>query len=160
MMWLCRAGKNAEYISRFLSESRIYLPWDGYAIDMSCVQSRNDFRTIVVNEKNPTSSVTVSNWSGQLFSFCREMRIGEHVLIPHRKSKSYVLSVINGNYEYIPSCNDCLLHSRKISIVEEQIPGDIFSQSIRYSLGAYRTLFKVRDEKEVLSIIEGWRKVR
>jgi len=75
------------------------------------------------------------------------MRIGDSVLIPSEFSRSYCLAAINGEYVFDENENEKLYHSRSITIIEQNIPRDIFEQSIIYSLGAYRTIFHVKYEK-------------
>lgn len=53
--------------------------------------------------------------------------------------------------------NEELCHSRKIEIMEDKIPREIFSQSLQYSMGAFRTLFKIKNEEEVFETINDWR---
>ena len=33
-LWLCRAGRQGEYESKFLTDKRIYLTWDQLDIDL------------------------------------------------------------------------------------------------------------------------------
>ena len=44
-----------------------------------------------------------------------------------------------------------------IEIKECKIPASIFSQTVRYSLGAFRTIFKVKYEEEILKEIDKWK---
>ncbi len=51
MMWVIRAGQNALYYDKFIQNSKVYIPWDGYKLDLSEIKSRSDFRTVVEKEK-------------------------------------------------------------------------------------------------------------
>ena len=150
MMWVCRPGQQGKYYELFVATQRIYLAWDGYRKDFSGLMTRAEFKDVVVAEKNPEARTTLSNWSGQLFSFCVEMQNGDYVLIPSRNSRTYLLCQIAGNYEFDSASE--LPHSRKVQIVSKPIPRDTFSQPIQYSLGAYRTVFRVKQEQEVLNL--------
>ena len=86
------------------------------------------------------------------------MQIGDYVLIPHKGSRYYTLGKVISNYCFCDSDENGLWHSRDIEILEIDIPREIFSQSMRYSLGAYRTIFKVREEEELLTTIIRYRK--
>lgn len=155
MLWVCRPGKNAVHIQRFIEQKKIYLAWDGFCVDLISYDTREQFKELVKLEKSPTSRTSISNWSGQLYSFCKEMNVGDYVLIPYKSSKKYILASICGEYEYDE--DDELHHSRSIKFIVDNIQRDLFPQNIQYSLGAFRTLFKVRQEKEVLDIINVWR---
>ena len=116
----------------------------------------SDFRAIVESEKGTNNRTTISNWAGQLYSFVKEISINDLSLIPSMGSRTYVLVRIVGDYSYEAQDEDGLYHSRRITVLCKDIPRQIFPQSTIYSLGAYRTIFKVRDEKIILSAISKW----
>ncbi len=152
MIWILRPGQNACYLDTFLQDNRIYIPWGGYDMSLENCIEREDFRAVVINEKGEINRTSLSNWSGQLYSFCKEMNVGDFVMIPHRHSHKYVLAEVTGDYGYDAEQKE-LKHYREMRIVTNDIPQDIFSQSVRYSLGAFRTLFKVKHINEVVSAI-------
>lgn len=158
-MWVVRAGKKAVYYDKYLKDERIYIPWEGYGMNLSSFKTYGEFKDLVLEEKGDDNNRTsISNWTTQLFAFIREMRINDYVLIPSEFSRTYCLAKITGEYNYDTSGDAELCHSRKILIVEKDIPREIFEQSIIYSLGAYRTIFHVKYEKEIIDTINEWRK--
>lgn len=157
MMWVCRAGQKSIYFDTFVSTKRIYLPWEGYNVDLTNYTDREQFRNLVKKEKGDVARTSISNWAGQLYSFCREMDINDYVLIPYLNSQKYMLSQIIGGYEFETDAHSNLCHSRSIRILVNSIPRSIFSQSLLYSLGAYRTVFKIKKEAELLSEIKKYR---
>ena len=110
-------------------------------------------KELVIEEKGRVSRTSISNWAGQLYTFCQEMKIGDYVLIPSNSSHQFTFARIAGDYEYNPQNKEGLWHSRDIGIIVDYIPSSIFSKSVRYSLGAYRTIFKAKDEEEILTEI-------
>ena len=108
----------------------------------------------MIEEKGEVTRTSISNWAGQLYSFCWEMKRNDYVLIPLNHSRQFVLSRIVGDYAFDPDNEFGLWHSRDVEIIQESIPNAIFSQSIRYSLGAFRTIFKAKDEEEIIATIE------
>ena len=157
MMWVCRTGVKSVFLNEFVQDKRIYIPWDGYNLDLSAYSDRDALKRVVIEEKGECQRTSISNWAGQLYSFVKEISVGDYVLIPHRSSKEYTLAVVSGQYEYNSADNRGLFHSRTIEIQEDRIPREIFSQSIQYSLGAFRTIFKVKQEEEVLIAINKWK---
>lgn len=151
MMWVCRAGKDSVFFSDFIKYRIIALPWNGYKTDLSELKTRDEFKRIVINETGTDNRTSISNWSGQLFSFCVEMKVGDYVLIPARNSKYYVLTRITGDYKYDTRKLKELCHLRTIEIICDHIEREVFSKDIQYSLGAYRTIFKCKYEDEVLN---------
>ena len=157
MMWVVRAGQNSVYYEKFLDNSKVYIPWDGYRLNLSNLTARPEYRIVVEEEKGPVSRTSVSNWAGQLFTFVHEFKVGDTILIPSKGSRAYCIGKISGDYEYNESEPDGLFHSRKIKLLMKGIPRDIFSQEIIYSLGAYRTIFKAKHEEEIIRIIKKWK---
>ena len=155
-MWVCRAGSASIYYLKFLQEERIFLPWDGYKIDLSTIVDAQRFRNVVENERGNNNRTSVSNWSSQLILFAKTIEMNDYVLIPSFKSRSYCLAQVIGNYEFNPDDEENLYHSHKIKVLLKDIPRSAFTKDVQYSLGAYRTLFKVRDEAAVLSQIHSW----
>ena len=153
MLWICRAGKDSVYYDRFISESCIYLPWLGYNVPLNTLSTMAAFRYLVETEKGTTNRSSVSNWASQLYAFAKEMQPDDMVLIPAKRSHSYTLAKITSNYRYQESSTD-LHHYREIKILHSDILRSSFSQTVQYSLGAYRTVFKGNHEKEILSTIE------
>lgn len=149
-MWVCRAGQKAIYLDYFLENSRIYLVWQGFRSNLRNYESRYDYRELVMKEKNTDNHTSVSNWSGQLFSFCHEMCVGNYVIIPHERSRKYCLAKITGIYEYDENDERGLFHSHQIEIINDSIPKELFDQTIQYSLGAFRTIFRAKNEDEIL----------
>lgn len=99
---------------------------------------------------------SLSNWTGQLISSVKVIRPGDYVLIPTRGSHSYSLARITGDYEFGLSDTAGLFYSQAIDVICEDIPRDIFMQEVIYSLGVFRTLFKVKHGEEVLHAISKW----
>lgn len=150
MMWVCRPGKHSCLYEKVIADNSIFLGWDGYDTDLSGYSRIEDFRALVITEKNPDAPTTVSNWAGQLYSFCVDMKIGDYVLIPAQNSRFYTLAIIVGKYEYKKGVE--YPHIHKIKILKDCIDRDCFTQTTQYSLGAFRTVFKVKQENEVLEV--------
>lgn len=152
MMWVCRAGKGSFYFNDFIEQKKLYLPWEGFDYDLNEYCSIGDYRKLVEKEKRTTNKTSISNWSSQLNIFAHEMKLGDYVIIPQSGKKKYALVKINGDYSY-NNKNGELHHFRKIEILKYDIPKEVFPQSINYSLGAFRTVFKVKQEMEILEIL-------
>ena len=150
-MWICRAGKDACYLSKVLKENRIFLFWDGFQGDYSSLKELREFRDIVQGERAESSKTSISNWAAQLHAFCIGMQCEDYIMIPHYKARYYTLARIIGVYEYNEA--EKFRHSRNIEIVKTDIPKNIFDQSQRFSLNAFRTVYKVREEEELLKTI-------
>ena len=151
-MWVCRAGKDSIYFDTFIDQNIIAIPWDGYGYSFEDINSREEIKKIVKNETKSDNRTSISNWAGQLFSFCCEMKVGDYVVIQSFRSRKYVVARIKSNYQYVADKE--LKHIREIEIICNDIQRDDLSQSLQYSLGAFRTIFKVYDD-EILCKVEG-----
>lgn len=158
MMWLIRAGKNAAYYDNILSSKKVFLPWDGYDFSFDSLETMADYRNAVISEKKINNSTAISTWAGQMRTFAKTIQIGDYVLIPSRKSHFYLLAKVNGPYQYDQTMGNCMKHSHSIDIIVEKIPREIFNQQIQFSLGAYRTVFRIKFEDDVMKTIEKWQK--
>ena len=76
------------------------------------------------------------------------------MLIPTKHM--FILARVTGGYCFDKNDHDCLYHSRTIEILDREIPRDAFSQYLTYFLGAYRMLFKSKEEEEILEAIDKW----
>lgn len=151
-MWVCRAGKDAIYFDDFIENQQIAVAWNGYKCNLSKIYTRDEFKCIVEKETQSCNATSIATWAGQLYSFCVEMKIGDYVMIPAFRSKYYVLAQIISEYIYDETKNGELFHYRKIRIICDNIERTRFPQNIQYSLGAFRTIFKTKNEETILEI--------
>ena len=86
MIWVCRTGKNSEFIGYYKENQRIYLPWDGYNINLSNYKDIQEYRELVKKEKKTDVRVSISNWAGQLYTFVYGMQKDDYVLLPYKQS--------------------------------------------------------------------------
>ncbi len=159
MMWLIRAGRNSIYYDAILESQRVFLPWNGYHYDFKAIKTKEELRLAVGNEKCTDNRTSVATWVGQILDFVQKIQIGDYVLIPSKGSHTYVLATVTGDYEYNADQNECLQHCRSIKVLIKDFPRDALSQQIQYSLGAFRTVFRVKYEDEILRSIEKWQRI-
>ncbi len=150
-MWVLRLGKKGILFNKAKELNRIFIFWDGYDADLSKFKTNNDFTELVKKYPSNNSAVAIRNRSSQLRYFYQEMKVGDYVILP-RENGIYTLVQISGEYEYNASCCS-YLHSRKMKIIIECIPSLLFTQEIKYSLGAFRTLFHAKHEDALKKII-------
>lgn len=156
-MWVCRPGKHGKDYELVKKYGDVFLGWTGYHADFHGINTMEAFKEIVVAEKDPSAATTISTWAGQLYSFCCVMKSDDFVLIPDANSRNFMLAVIDGDYRYEKERQ--YPHVRSIRILYEGISRSSFSQATQYSLGAYRTIFKVKQENEVINVAKAIYKV-
>lgn len=153
-MWVCRAGRGEKDIELFLENNKIYLAWEGYDVNLSSIKDFQQIKELVISEKHPEARTSLSNWSTQINVFINLMVKGDYVLLPYPKSRYYALAKITGDYTFEP--NFKYHHSRRIKILKRGVPREAFAQNIRYSLGAFRTVFNTKYDDEILKVVNEW----
>ena len=157
-MWVCRAGKDAVYLDYFIRKEKIFLAWTGFKTNLSEINGKEEYRSLVSKEMGTDNTISISNWTGQLLAFVKDMQVGDKVLIPYKGSRSFAFVTVMGNYEFNEYDAASLYHSRKVNVIDKIIPADIFPQNIKYGLRAYRTIYKVKNEDYIMDLINKWEK--
>lgn len=151
MMWVCRAGVYSAYLEYFFQNNKIFLPWrNAYKKDLSKFKDNEELKAFVRSEHQYESNISIATWASQLRIFSCEMKVGDYVLIPHSHSRQYTLAIISGDYCFSNSDPMKLWHSRPINVLPGEVQRSSLSQPLQYSLGAYRTVFKIKQEDEFL----------
>ena len=154
-VWICRAGKNSVFFSRFVNDSRIYLTWDRWEIDLRMLPAeQEELRRFVAKECGDVQRSSISNHTGQILVFRDRMHVDDWVIVPSEKSREYSIGIIKSNYCYSADAEDHLRHWRDVEWRFHHIPRASFSQSMQYSLGTYRTIFSLNDTDEFFNFIK------
>ncbi|MFC1890857.1 restriction endonuclease [Thermodesulfobacteriota bacterium] len=142
-IWLIRAGGSGEYESKFLSENRVYVTWDGYSEDLSQFSSQEELRTSLATYYPNEKLGTIKNWSSQIWPFAHRMEIDDWVVLPSKKKGSIHFGKLKGNYVFHPKGPDPYFHSRQIEWFATDIPRSNFDQDLLYSFGAFMTICRI-----------------
>ena len=142
-IWLIRAGRSGEYESKFLSENRVYVTWDGYSEDLSQFSSQEELRASLAAYYPDEKLGTIKNWSSQIWPFAHRMEIGDWVVLPSKKKASIHFGKLKGNYVFHPEGPDPYFHSRQIEWFATDIPRSNFDQDLLYSFGAFMTICRI-----------------
>lgn len=151
-IWVCRTGLKGQYANEFLKDNKIYLTRDNLDFDLEKAE-----KSFVINslyENSPSAArQTISNTWSQIDIFANRMSIGDIVIIPKKSSALVSVGAINGNYVFSEGATFPYMHSREIKVLSREIDTSDFPQSIKYSLGAFRTIFSVRQEDEIRQLL-------
>ncbi len=142
-LWLCRAGRQGEYESKFLTDKRIYLTWDQLDIDLNDVDSQDNLYEILIEKYDLDKKNTAINWASQIWAGAFKMKIGEWVILPSKLNRTLHFGKIVGNYVYDKSQGSPYYHYRAVDWFAQDIPRDRFDQDILYSLGAAMTICRI-----------------
>lgn len=142
-IWLTRAGSHGEYEQKFLSESRVYLTWDGLAHNLGALKSRGDLDSLLGSTYPDAKNRTRINWAGQIWKFAKEIQKGDLVAIPLKSQRAIQIGEVVGDYAFDAKAADPYYHSRQVKWLGEAIPRDQFDQDLLFSLGAFMTVCRI-----------------
>lgn len=155
VIWLFRAGKFGEFEGKFLDEGKIYLTWERSNHDLSLITTKIDVYKTLMEDYPEEKIGTIRNWTGQVFPFANEMKIGDWVVLPSKFKSAIHFGEIKGEYEYHPNGPSPFYHSRKVKWFARDLPRTNFDQDLLYSFGAAMTVCKIsrNDAEERLKVM-------
>jgi hypothetical protein len=160
-LWLVRTGTRGQHEQKFLQTSRVYATWDGLNRNLAELP---DFAAVreSLHEVFPNAARgTLVNWSGQLWTFSHDMKVGDWVAVPLRSKAAIAFGEITGPYEYDAMAEDPYLHSHKVAWLNTDVPRSTFDKDLLRTFDAFMTVYELkrRDvEKRVRALAKaGWK---
>ena len=153
-IWVCRTGLNGQYAEDFLKDNKIYLTRDNLSFDLGKAKKSFVINSLYSNSPAAARQTIYNTWS-QIDIFANRMSIGDIVIIPKKSSTLVSVGVIKGNYIFSERAVFPYVHSREIKVLSRNIDTTDFSQNIKYSLDAFRTIFSIRQEDEIRQLLIG-----
>ncbi|MGA9396670.1 MAG: restriction endonuclease [Anaerolineaceae bacterium] len=153
-VWGIHAGKTGDAENLFLKKNIIALGWNKVG-DLSLIKPDRENFKVKVAENYPEDkpgSIPVSG--GQLFRFTYEIKPGDLVVFPAKRTKTIHIGQIKGDYQYIP--NDEGYPNTRAVIWLKELPRTAFTQGALYEIGSAMSLFQVKNyADEFIAAIEG-----
>ena len=153
-IWICRAGRKSIYVEDFLKNSKIFCTWDGFKYDLNTIVDKEELKEKIRNDIKDANSTAVNTWTAQLFAFRDGMKKGDIVLTPNKNSVSYNIGIVCGDYFFDGNAPEHFYHGRKVRWIDRIVNREDFPKHIRYSLGAYRTIFRLKYDNEFMEIMD------
>jgi restriction system protein len=141
--WGIHAGKTGDAQSLFEKQNVVALGWDKMG-DLSSLRERTDFkkRYEQAYPRQKPGSIPVS--AGQFYRFVREMKAGDIVIFPLKRSPEILLGRVTGEYKYDPKYDHSSPNLRSVEWLEKY-PRTRFSQGALYEIGSAMSLFQVKN---------------
>lgn len=151
-IWALRAGRQGRAHSMFVNNFVIVLE-DAEMGDLATLGDARDSFYSKYRGIHPEDTRTGSaGIAGKFFRFAVEMNVGDLVVYPALPDKQVYVGEIVGEYQFVG--NSDFPHQRAVKW-KYVIPKSEFSTQARYELGAARTLFEIkRNRDELLRKIE------
>jgi restriction system protein len=160
-VWMVRAGKHGEFEQKFLQDNKIYVTWDGLAVDIGKMTDRHQLFQAMTATYPDAKIKAIHNNVSQVWPFAHGMEFGDLVILPSKMQPSIYVGEITGNYEFDPKAADPCFHSRSIKWIGEAIPRSNFGQDLLYSFGAFMTICRIQRNNAVARIeamrANGWK---
>ncbi len=145
--WVIRAGKKGAAQELFLEKNTIALAGSELN-DLSKIKpTRESFYALYRKLHPDETRAGSSGIAGKFFRFKNEILIGDIVLYPELVEKLVYIGKITGAYKFIKSSE--YPHQRTVKW-KYAIPKIGFTQSARYELGAARTFYEFKKNKQEL----------
>lgn len=152
-MWLCRAGRNGEHENKFLEEGRIYCTWSNLPKSIKDFSTKKDLQQYFMDNDPDVKAKTAMNWASQVWPFAHEFRKGEIVILPSKIKPVIHFGRITGDYEFLPDEGNPYYHVHNVVWFACDVPRSYFDQDILYSLGAFMTICRIKQEARINAAI-------
>lgn len=143
-IWLIRAGSHGEFESKFVSESRVYVTWEGLNIDLSGLRERPELIKEMTDRYPDGKHKAILNWASQVWPFAHEIKEGDLVILPMKSQRTIQVGEVNGGYHFEPEGPDPFFHWIPVTWVGEAVPRSNFGKDLLNSFGAFMTICRIQ----------------
>ncbi len=148
-LWMMRTGRHGEHEDKFLQTNSAYLTWARLNHDLSKLQNRSELRQLLHQTYPDAPHGRLSNFTGQVWAFAKEMVKEDWLLVPSKKKAAIHVAEISGDYSYDSGAPDPFFHTRALKWITTDIPRSNFDQDLLHSVNAAMTVCKIsRHEAE------------
>lgn len=130
-----------------LEQGLAVIGWDELP-DLSTLKDRDELLALLEATYPDEKRKRLLNWQSQVWPFVAVMEQGDIVALPLKRRPVIALGRVEGKYEYRPDLPEGAKHTRRVKWLTE-LPRSAFDSDLRYSFGAFLTVFRVqRNEAE------------
>lgn len=148
--WMVRAGNDNELLEPFLREEVVSIGWNDIH-DLSSTNSRDGVKRQYREAYPDHSPRRVSVNAGQLYRFAYEIKDGDLILTYDKSTRQYYFGRVRGAYQWKPDDEPAEYpHVRTVEWNDEPIDRDVFSTSVKNTLGSSLTVFSLDEHRERL----------
>ena len=157
--WVVRCGRRGQKgaLDRFEENSVAAIGWE--IGDLSQINGREEIKKKLWDLFPESSDRQVSNWAGTIYSFGKEISVGDLILTPSTTSSEVLIGRCEGAYEYWPqweSLRDGGSYEgvRRVNW-RRKVAREEFSESLRENLRSLLTVSKIKERNinEILAHI-------
>lgn len=153
-LWGIHAGSSGEAESLFLNKKVIALGWAALGDLKLAGNTRDSFKAHYASRYPEAKPASIPASAGQLFRFVHEMKVGDLVAFPAKRTRTIHLGKITGEYKYVDGASSDYPQHRSVEWLKE-VPRTNFSQGALYEIGSALSLFTVKTyTEEFLSALQ------
>lgn len=155
--WIIRAGEGGKYFDDFIKHDIVAIGWQ--VKDLKSVNSKLSLQKIYRKVYPKDSKQTISINVGQLWTFAKEIEVGDVILTPNPLTRTIYLGKMKSEYKYntksLGDLYQSYRHRRKI-VWEKEVSRDLFSQDMKNSIGSTLTVFNIdKYAPEIETVLSG-----
>jgi restriction system protein len=139
-LWGIRSGKYGEREAFALEKNLAVIGWEDLP-DLSRIQDREQLKALLEETYPDEKRKTLLNWESQIWPFIKGMAKGDPIVMPLKHRSAFAIGRVTGPYEYQTHGGEGV-HTRQVEWIKE-IPRDALGEDLRYSFGAFLTVFQV-----------------
>jgi restriction system protein len=143
-IWLVRAGSHGEYEQKFIQEGRIYVAWENLNVDLAPLKEWSELIMALGKAYPDAKPKTIQNWTGQIWPFVHEMKMGDLVVLPLKTQPAIQIGQIIDGYHYEKNGPNPFYHWRSVKWLTDPVPRANFGQDLLYTFGAFLTICRVK----------------
>lgn len=156
-LWLVRCGRHGEGENVALGSGVVGIGWEE-AGDLSGVDSPERLRVLLSQRYPEVKPSALNNWVGQIDAFLTRIQSGDLVALPLKTTPAVAFGRMTGPYRYVPDAPASMRHQRAVTWIREDVPRDAIDQDLRYSLGAFMTVCRIKRnnaEERIRALLDG-----
>lgn len=143
-IWLVRAGSHGEFESKFVSENRVYVTWEGLNVNLSGLKERSELIKEMTDRYPDGKHKAILNWASQVWPFAHEIKPGDLVILPMKSQRTIQVGEVTGGYHFEPAGPDPFFHWIPVTWVGEAVPRANFGKDLLNSFGAFMTICRIQ----------------
>lgn len=138
-----------------LKKNFVALGWEQIGDLSKLKPDRQSFKAKVAEVYADKKPGAIPNYTGQLYRFVHEMRVGDLVVYPSKRDREVHLGRIEGDYRYDPNLESTYPHHRAVKWLRA-VPRTHFTQGALYEIGSAMSFFQVKNyADEFRAALEG-----
>ena len=141
--WLIRAGKHGEREEFAIGQGLAFGGWDGLP-NLSRVATRADMEHVVRRMLPNNSKMSIASYVRQLWALRADVRVGDLVALPLKRSRRIALGVVTREYWYRDDPEPDRRHVISVDWRRTDVPWMAAREDLRRSLSSPPTICSIR----------------